>query len=948
LAIRRRILGEEHPHTAYTYNNLAAVLSKQRQYAEAEKLARKALAINRKVLGEDHPVTAMTYNTLALTLNKVAQYAEVEKMLRKALAITRKILGEDHPYTAISYINLASNLNDQAQYAEAEMLHRKALGIFRNVRGEEHPDTAASYTNLALTLNKVGRYAKAEKMLRKALAIRRKVLGKDHRDTAMSYHNLACNLSDQGQYAEGQKLSRKALEIIRNACGEEHPDTARCYGSLAEDLRAQGKYPEAERLNRKALEILRKVHGEEHRDTATSYNNLGNLLRELGQHAEAEMLHRKAMEIEQKVLGENDPRTAIGYNNLAAVMRDLGKYAEAERLNRKALKILQKVHGEEHPDTGMTYANLAADIYLKGDYAKAEEAALAAAKTLQATRLRVSFTGLGRTTFGTAWSPEVFLAPLLARNGKPAQAWKCFEEHRGRGLFDDLNARYSRSQKLSDRERQEEDILQGELAGIEKQLAELLGRTKTNAKEIEKLRSRRDQLMLILVEHQSKMEKKYGPAAGQVYGLEKIQAWLAADAALVGWVDLGVPFTAKDPSGEHWGVVLRHKGAPAWVKLEGTVAGKWGEKDDLVPEITWKLLLDSQSDPSDQLRILNRQRLRPLEKHLQGVTHLVVLPSSAMAVIPLEALTDRYRVSYAPSGTIYAWLQEKRKNSFRGTGDLLALGDAVFSEEQTKAEAKRQGKGTMLAAALKDQGTRALRGKNLDPLHGTRGEVEGIARLFTDRKAQVVLLGPNANAANLAFLAQKEEAARFRYLHLATHGFPDSTGGMNSYLALTSEDLALASYDKLSAGQIMRTWKLDADLVTLSACEAALGEHRGGEGFVGFSQALFFAGARTLVLSQWKVDDKATTLLMHRFYENLLGSRPEQKTPLSKLEALTEAKRWLKGLEAEEAARRVKDLGVKLPTDWERKQPDRPFAHPYFWAAFILVGDPGKADGERK
>jgi CHAT domain-containing protein len=254
----------------------------------------------------------------------------------------------------------------------------------------------------------------------------------------------------------------------------------------------------------------------------------------------------------------------------------------------------------------------------------------------------------------------------------------------------------------------------------------------------------------------------------------------------------------------------------------------------------------------------------------------------------------------------------------------------------------------MLAAALKDRGSRALRGRDLDPLPGTRGEVEGIAQLFPNSNAQVVLLAAKANAANLAFLAQKDKAARFRYLHLATHGYADRRGGMSSFLALTSEDLALASYDKRSAGQIMRTWKLDADLVTLSACETALGEHRGGEGFVGFSQALFFAGARTLVLSQWKVDDKATTLLMHRFYENLLGSRPEQKTPLSKLEALTEAKRWLKGLEADEAARRLKDLGVKLTADWERKQPDRPFAHPYFWAAFILVGDPGKAEAKAK
>ena len=79
---------------------------------------------------------------------------------------------------------------------------------------------------------------------------------------------------------------------------------------------------------------------------------------------------------------------------------------------------------------------------------------------------------------------------------------------------------------------------------------------------------------------------------------------------------------------------------------------------------------------------------------------------------------------------------------------------------------------------------------------------------------------------------------------------------------------------QITAEQIVRTWDLDADLVVLSACESGLGRYAGGEGYLGFAQALFVKGARSLVLSQWKVDDKATALLMTRFYQNLLGKRP--------------------------------------------------------------------------
>src|SRR5205085_1784005 len=78
--------------------------------------------------------------------------------------------------------------------------------------------------------------------------------------------------------------------------------------------------------------------------------------------------------------------------------------------------------------------------------------------------------------------------------------------------------------------------------------------------------------------------------------------------------------------------------------------------------------------------------------------------------------------------------------------------------------------------------------------------------------------------------------------------------------------------------------------VVLSACESGLGRYAGGEGYLGFAQALFVKGARSLVLSLWKVDDDATALLMTRFYQDLLGARAGMRSPLRKAEALAEAK----------------------------------------------------------
>ena len=106
---------------------------------------------------------------------------------------------------------------------------------------------------------------------------------------------------------------------------------------------------------------------------------------------------------------------------------------------------------------------------------------------------------------------------------------------------------------------------------------------------------------------------------------------------------------------------------------------------------------------------------------------------------------------------------------------------------------------------------------------------------------------------------------------------------------------------QLSVREIQRNWTLNAELVTLSACETALGLDAGGEGFVGFTQALIMSGGRSVCLSLWKVDDIATSLLMQRFYGNLLGKRPSLTQPMSKAEALREAKVWLRTLRRKEA-----------------------------------------------
>ncbi|MBI4584141.1 MAG: tetratricopeptide repeat protein [Planctomycetes bacterium] len=974
---------------------------------------------------------------------------------RKALEIRQHLLGDDHPDTAKGYGNLASVLHAQGKYGEAEILFRKALEIHQRRLGDEHPDTAKGYSSLASFLHAQGKYSEAETIHRKALEIYQRLLGDDHPDTARSYDNLALVLHDQGKYGEAEMIHRKALEIRQRLLGDDHPDTARSYNNLANDLYAQGKYGEAEILYRKALEIDQRRLGDDHPATATGYNNLANVLHAQGKYGEAETIHRKALEIYQRLLGGDHPDTANSYNNLASVLHAQGKYGEAETIHRKALEIYQRRLGDEHPDTARSYNNLAGVLQDQGKYNEAEIEFLNAARILEAVRLRVHFSGMDRAGFLSGYSPFIPLSAIEARNGKNSSAWSHFESSLARGLLDALSERALRP--LTDGERKSLDELLARLQNLEERISRLSGNQKpeNSQDELEKLKKENQSAQAELSQLQKDLEDRYGPAAGKVYDLASIQKYISEDTALLGWVDVKGQPKAADPGGEHWAILLRHAGDPACVKLPGSgESGSWTAADDELPEKIRSLIAQRPSEREKEasteallklLGRLHRQRLEPVEQFLSGegkippVRNLVILPAGRMAGIPIEALADKYLVSYAPSATMFAHLLEKKKDSKdseKGLGSLLALGDPVFKKPEDEKEApppppdhgalvlqvqagsnaeqnglkrgdvilgyggeKLEGRdglgpamkriegektrsaekvpvkiwrggealdlavnpgklGVLLSQEkagekiLKDREFEAFlrhsEGSYFPALPATRAEVEALSRLFQKHGKATLLLGPEASERRVQELAASGKLSEYQYLHFATHAVMDNRLAMQSALILSQSDgedpvKAVLSgelvYDgKLTAVQIARTWKLAAELVTLSACETGLGKLAGGEGYLGFSQALFLSGARSVVLSLWKVEDRATAILMERFYENLVVRK------LPKAEALFEAKKWLRGLSRNEVQEKLKGLdsvrGKPVPVDRsEASLPEKPFQDPYFWAGFILIGN---------
>ncbi len=351
LSIRKEILGDEHPATALSYNNIGYVYSALGDNDTALEYFNKALAIYRKILGDEYPATAMSYNNIGSVYSKLGDYDTAIEYFNKALTIRQKVLGEEHPATAASYNNIGYVYSALGDYNTALEYYNNALTIRQKVLGNKHPATAQSYNNIGSVYSALGDYDTALEYYNKALTIRQKVFGDEHPDTAMSYNNIGSVYLKLGDYDTALEYFNKVLTIYRKILGEEHPDTATSYNNIGGVYSELGDNDTALKYYNKALTIRQKVLGDEHPATAQSYNNIGVVYSELGDNDTALKYYNKALTIRQKVLGDEHPATALSYDNIGYVYSALGDNDTALEYYNKALTIYRKVFGDEHPDT---------------------------------------------------------------------------------------------------------------------------------------------------------------------------------------------------------------------------------------------------------------------------------------------------------------------------------------------------------------------------------------------------------------------------------------------------------------------------------------------------------------------------------------------------------------------------------------------------------------------
>jgi CHAT domain-containing protein/tetratricopeptide (TPR) repeat protein len=855
------------------------------------------------------------------------------------------IFGHDNYESARLLVNAEHDYRNWGHFVQAERCAREALAIDQHLFPKDHPVVMDALGSLACALMSQGRLDEAEPLFRSVLASAIANEGERSADAAGGYNSLGVALAAEGDYEGSAEMLARAEEIQRANCGFDHEIFLSNYARALFHL---GRLDEAETRVRKALDIYRKAHGDSCSEVAGQLASLAEIDRIRGALASADSLYARAAAIDRKVLGPDHPEFLHPQIARAAIQLQLGHPAKARSILEPLLPQMDPLlRGSERSRSLLILARALREL---GKPSEAEPMLAEAAQLYERARGRA-----GGEFKRATLNPEAPYADLALSRldlGRPESAWLAVESGLGRCLADLLLANHSRSPH----ELALADSLRQALNECEERLRALTVEHSTDRSIL--LARRQTRAALIETEAawsrlQSEILESHGLPPGGGVSLSHVQALLDPSTAIVGWVD---GEGADSEGGDAWGYVLRRTGPVRWVKLPLS-RGEPGAQDrgmattfreDLIKAAVQRVRVAIDDRIESGSRGIANERIVPLLPLLTGIGRLIVIPSGPMLGVPVEAmqleggvwLSDRFEIVYSPSASVFAALADAHLNSPIPGNRILLVGDPAFrpSPELAIPASAKAGQALVnilsscLGVMAPSRGARSTTGdvlRSLQPLPHSRTEMQTIASMYSDA---TTLLGTQASTKALTALVRSGEITRFRTLHFATHALIDDRTPERSGLVLSQvydRDRAGAAGDEnpdkdgiLRMKQIVGDWRLDADLVTLSGCSTALGRQAGGEGYVGLAQAFLLAGARSVLVSLWSVDDEATSLYMRRFYADLTGadSGARPGAPMNKPTALAEARRFLRDYQDPDGARR--------------------FTHPCYWAAFVLIGDP--------
>lgn len=816
----------------------------------AERLGDRALLARTRYLIGDHHLDRSDFEAAEAELRaSFALYAELGDAQGQARALT---------LTGVS-------LKQRGRFDEALVLYERALALAEAAKEDE--TTARVLLSTGTLHMDRGDYATALQLFERAMAL--VPPGKGNPSAAV--FNIGVIHELQGDLNLALDFYRRALALDR-ADGHLIEQAYDLFG-VGMMLLRKGRWEEGHRAVAEAIEVFERTGAK--KELVDVENDLATVLLRAGRVAEAAPHAARSLAVAETIGNDVGILDALVRNAEVALAR--GDADLARRLSERAVSIaepLALLRGIQQSQTALGDALVA--LGQRSDARKAYGMAIDAS-----LRQREHVAGGAieqQRFFEQRLRPFHGLLGVQVEEGRLEQALDVAEKARARVLTDLVRSGHVLvTSRMTDAERVEEQALEERLATLNTRASEASGEAgRLLQAEISQARLRLDAFRSKLYAAHPEMRMARGDS--DVIPFVRAKALAADERALVAVYVVTERTTylftlAADSAAGRETTLRLHRIDMSERELAGRVAG------------FRRLLAARDLSAIEEARRLGDLLLAPIRAELAGTTRLVIVPDGELWELPFQALrmrdgrylVDQAAIVYAPSLTAFEALRERVSVGAVARFELLALGNATPPR----------------AASV-----------TLPRLPQAERQARALGHLFPPTQ-RTILVGDAASEA-----AVKREAARYRLLHVAAHGFVDDVSPMYSWLAL-SPSPAEKEDGRLEAREVINL-RLDADLTVLSACETGRGHVASGEGMIGLSWAFLIAGSANVLVSQWRVDADSTERLMLDFYRRASSAEAGASGPLDFAEAL-----------------RASTLALKQ---------EPVYRHPFYWAAFRLVG----------
>jgi tetratricopeptide (TPR) repeat protein len=793
--------------------------------------------------------------------------------------------------TNVGYLELLRGRYDLA----ADEL-QKAYLLFEGAGAEKTKEAARCLSLQSLTYSASGRYNQAESSGLIALQLREQLFGTDHEAVAAAYNDLGVVYS-QIDKDRALEYYEKALAVYQKLHGMDHPKIAIGSTNIGSLYRELELYGDAINNLETAAKIWKKIYPDGHHNEAFVFRILGQTYFNMGDHKTALIYFEKALSQYRKSFGEKNPDIASTLNQIATIQLAEAKYDDALSHIQQALcanipNFSNTDFTVNPPTTSFYNANvLLYSLRLKSQALEERHFG----KTLKFSDLKFALSTLylcdsliddirhhsvdesDKISLG-AIASEVYedgvriSYTMSEMSAKPRiyqeQAFYFAEKSKSAVLQESIADSQAKSfAGIPSDLVEEEENLKATIAFLSQKLSQ-----KPDTEEEKYLR---ESLFTLNREYQAfitKLETEYPDYYNLKFNtssptVAELQKLVSPDEAIVSY------FIADVSNRIYHFVITQKKFKSYYITLPPDFDRySRGFKNGIYFREFQTYFQSAQS---------LREVLMPrVPSH---VNDLVLVPSGRLGTIPFEALPLSKKTCAGFSDVDY--LVNKYSVGYEFSTGLIS--------QKNRHLKKVSNTSILLCAPVKFPVE-----DNLADLPGSESEVNAIALLFPKGETKVVLQ-KEANES----MVKSDQLASYNYLHFATHGIVDETEPELSRIFLNGHE---GEDGKLFAGEIYNL-NLNADLAVLSACQTGLGKVSKGEGVIGLSRALVYAGARNLMVSFWSVSDESTALLMTDFYRGLL-SPP------------------------------AKNYRSALQLSKKKMIADKKYAEPYYWAPFVVIG----------